>query len=70
MDRAGRLLEACGRLGLEDRRTRLEEDKLDLLARVWVAFLSRRGVDADLADVQAELDVVYREIGEGHTPIG
>lgn len=62
VDRLSRVLEACGRLGLEERRVKLEEDKLDLLARVMVVFLSRRGIDADLPDVQADLEVAYREV--------
>lgn len=63
LDRSARILAECGRLGLEERRVRLEEDKLDMLAAVMVAFLRKRGFDPDATDVQADLDAVYREIG-------
>lgn len=63
MDRAGRLLEACGRLGLEERRVKLEEDKLDALAQVMRRAWVELGHDQDDPRVQAALDVAFTEVG-------
>lgn len=62
MDRAGRLLEACGRLGLEERRVKLEEEKLDALARIMRRAWALLGHDQDDPRVQAALDVAFTEI--------
>lgn len=64
MDRAGRLLEACGRLGLEQRRVRIDEDRLDLMAAVMRRAWAELGQDQDDPRVQAALDVAYSELGE------
>lgn len=62
VDRLARILEACGRLGLEERRVRLEEDKLDMLAAVMRRAWAELGHDQDDPRVQDALEVAYREI--------
>jgi len=63
VDRLGRVLEACGRLGLEERRVHLEEAKLDMLAAVMRRAWAELGHDQDDPRVQDALDVAYREVG-------
>lgn len=62
MERAGKLLEVCGRLGLEERRVRLEEDKLDMLAAVMRRAWAELGHDPEDPAVQSALDVAYIEL--------
>ena len=63
MDRAGRLLEACGRLGLEERRVKLEEDQLDMAAAVVMGVLRLAGLDPESVQVQTWLETTYAELG-------
>lgn len=62
LERAGKLLAAAGRLGLEERRVRLEEAQLDLVAAVITGTLRRLGIDVDSAGVQEALDATYTEL--------
>jgi hypothetical protein len=62
LERAGKLLAACGRLGLEQRRLALEEAQLDLVAAVITGTLRRLGQDVDAAAVQEALDATYTEL--------
>lgn len=62
LDRAGRLLAACGRLGLEQRRVTLEEDQLDLAAAVIAGVLRRAGIDPDTPQAQGWLEATYAEL--------
>jgi len=62
LDRAGKLLEACGRLGLEERRVRLGEAQLDLAAAVIAGVLRRAGIDPDAAEAQGWLEATYAEL--------
>ena len=62
MERAGKLLEACGRLGLEERRVRLEEAQLDLAAAVVMGVLRRAGLDPESPQVQDWLEATYTEL--------
>lgn len=65
LDRAGRLLAACGRLGLEQRRVTLEEDQLDLAAAVIAGVLRRAGIDPDTVEAQGWLEATYVELTPG-----
>lgn len=63
MDRAGRLLETCGRLGLEQRRVQIEEAQGRFVGRWVLATLRHLGEEPDTATVQAALDAGFIEAG-------
>lgn len=63
---ARRALADCGRLGLEQRRVQLEEDKLELMDRVMRRAWAELGEDQDDPRIQRAIDVAWREI-EDHT---
>lgn len=52
----------CGRLGLEERRVRLEEAQLDLAAAVIAGVLRRAGIDPDTTEAQGWLEATYAEL--------
>lgn len=62
IDRLSRILAAAGRLGLEQRRVKVEEEKLDLMDRVMRRAWAELGHDQDDPAIQAAIDVAWREV--------
>lgn len=64
MDRAGRMLEACGRLGLEERRVKLDEARVAIDVALIRGVLVRRGLDPDDPGVQEAIEATMVELGQ------
>lgn len=65
MDRAGKMLEACGRLGLEERRVKLDEARQDLANELVRGVLRMAGLDPDAPQVQDWIEATLTEIERG-----
>lgn len=65
MERAGKMLEACGRLGLEERRVKLDEARQALANELVRGVLRMAGLDPDTPQVQDWIDVTLTEIERG-----